>query len=175
MVIDESHQTIPQLGAMYKGDRSRKSTLVEYGFRLPSAMDNRPLNFQEFEERVGQTIYVSATPGNYELEKSGGEVVEQIIRPTGLLDPIVEVRPVRGQIDDLLNEVRKRTDSSSELDDINAWIKPPPAKSKARYDSSSSRDSPAKKLQKSVAPPGTGRKRPNQEGDRGHSKKARQT
>jgi excinuclease ABC subunit B len=102
MVIDESHQTVPQLGAMYKGDRSRKSTLVEYGFRLPSAMDNRPLSFEEFEQRRGQTIFVSATPGPFELEQSGGEVVEQIIRPTGLLDPIVEVRPVRGQIDDLL-------------------------------------------------------------------------
>ncbi|MBP9111004.1 MAG: DEAD/DEAH box helicase family protein, partial [Pyrinomonadaceae bacterium] len=97
MVIDESHQTVPQLGAMFKGDQSRKGTLVEYGFRLPSAKDNRPLNFQEFEARVGQTIYVSATPGNYELEKTGGEVIEQIIRPTGLLDPVVEVRPVKGQ------------------------------------------------------------------------------
>ncbi|HLM61749.1 MAG TPA: DEAD/DEAH box helicase family protein, partial [Pyrinomonadaceae bacterium] len=102
IVIDESHQTVSQIGAMYKGDRSRKANLVEYGFRLPSAMDNRPLNFEEFEERRGQTIYVSATPGNFELEKTGGEVVEQIIRPTGLLDPIVEVRPVKGQIDDLL-------------------------------------------------------------------------
>lgn len=109
IVIDESHQTIPQLGAMYKGDRSRKTTLVDYGFRLPSAMDNRPLNFQEFEERIGQTIFVSATPGPYELQRTEGEVVEQIIRPTGLLDPIVEVRPVRGQIDDLLHEVRERT------------------------------------------------------------------
>lgn len=108
IVLDESHQTVPQLGAMYKGDRSRKGTLVEYGFRLPSAMDNRPLSFEEFEARRGQTIYVSATPGNFELEQSGGEVVEQIIRPTGLLDPIVEVRPVRGQIDDLLNECRVR-------------------------------------------------------------------
>ncbi|HLM00476.1 MAG TPA: excinuclease ABC subunit UvrB [Pyrinomonadaceae bacterium] len=115
MVIDESHQTIPQLGAMFKGDRSRKSTLVEYGFRLPSAMDNRPLNFEEFEARVGQTIYVSATPGPYELTKSGGEVVEQIIRPTGLLDPIVEVRPVRGQIDDLLGEVRARAERNERV------------------------------------------------------------
>ncbi|HEX8736718.1 MAG TPA: excinuclease ABC subunit UvrB [Pyrinomonadaceae bacterium] len=115
MVIDESHQTIPQLGAMYKGDRSRKSTLVEYGFRLPSAMDNRPLNFEEFEARVGQTIYVSATPGPYELTKSGGEVIEQIIRPTGLLDPIVEVRPVRGQIDDLLGEVRARAERNERV------------------------------------------------------------
>jgi excinuclease ABC subunit B len=115
MVIDESHQTIPQLGAMFKGDRSRKSTLVEYGFRLPSAMDNRPLNFEEFESRVGQTIYVSATPGPYELTKSGGEVIEQIIRPTGLLDPIVEVRPVKGQIDDLLGEVRARAERNERV------------------------------------------------------------
>ncbi|MDQ3801250.1 MAG: excinuclease ABC subunit UvrB [Acidobacteriota bacterium] len=115
MVIDESHQTIPQLGAMYKGDRSRKSTLVEYGFRLPSAMDNRPLNFEEFEARIGQTIYVSATPGPYELTKSGGEVIEQIIRPTGLLDPVVEVRPVKGQIDDLLGEVRARAERNERV------------------------------------------------------------
>ncbi len=115
MVIDESHQTIPQLGAMYKGDRSRKGTLVEYGFRLPSAMDNRPLSFEEFEARVGQTIYVSATPGPYELQKSEGEVVEQIIRPTGLLDPVVEVRPVRGQIDDLLEECRVRTERNERV------------------------------------------------------------
>jgi excinuclease ABC subunit B len=110
LVIDESHQTVPQLGAMYKGDRSRKSTLVNYGFRLPSAMDNRPLNFEEFESRINQTIYVSATPGPYELTKSGGEVIEQIIRPTGLLDPVVEVRPVKGQIDDLLEECRVRAE-----------------------------------------------------------------
>ena len=115
MVIDESHQTVPQLGAMYKGDQSRKGTLVEYGFRLPSAKDNRPLNFQEFEERVGQTIYVSATPGPYELKRTGGEVIEQIIRPTGLLDPIVEVRPVRGQIDDLLEECRKRAERNERV------------------------------------------------------------
>ncbi len=115
MVIDESHQTVPQLGAMYKGDRSRKGTLVEYGFRLPSAMDNRPLSFEEFEARVGQTIYVSATPGPYELTKSGGEVIEQIIRPTGLLDPVVEVRPVRGQIDDLLEECRARTERNERV------------------------------------------------------------
>ena len=110
MVIDESHQTIPQLGAMFKGDQSRKGTLVEYGFRLPSAKDNRPLNFQEFEGRIGQTIYVSATPGPYELTKTSGEVIEQIIRPTGLLDPVVEVRPVKGQIDDLLEECRLRAE-----------------------------------------------------------------
>lgn len=115
IVIDESHQTVPQLGAMYKGDRSRKGTLVDYGFRLPSAMDNRPLSFEEFEAKRGQTIYVSATPGNFELEQAGGEVVEQIIRPTGLLDPIVEVRPVRGQIDDLLNEVRVRSERNERV------------------------------------------------------------
>ena len=115
MVIDESHQTVPQLGAMFKGDQSRKGTLVEYGFRLPSAKDNRPLNFQEFEARVGQTIYVSATPGNYELEKVQGEVIEQIIRPTGLLDPVVEVRPVKGQIDDLLEECRQRAERNERV------------------------------------------------------------
>ena len=106
--LDESHQTVPQLRAMYKGDRSRKETLVEYGFRLPSALDNRPLTFEEFEHRINQTIYVSATPGPYELTKSSGVVVEQIIRPTGLVDPPVEVRPVKGQIDDLLHEIRER-------------------------------------------------------------------
>ena len=115
MIIDESHQTIPQLGAMFKGDQSRKGTLVEYGFRLPSARDNRPLNFQEFEERVGQTIYVSATPGPYELTKTEGEVIEQIIRPTGLLDPLVEVRPVKGQIDDLLEECRQRSERNERV------------------------------------------------------------
>jgi excinuclease ABC subunit B len=115
MVIDESHQTIPQVGAMFKGDQSRKRTLVEYGFRLPSAMDNRPLNFAEFEERIGQTIYVSATPGPYELTKAGGEVVEQIIRPTGLTDPVVEVRPVKGQIDDLLEECRVRAEANERV------------------------------------------------------------
>jgi excinuclease ABC subunit B len=115
MIIDESHQTVPQLGAMYKGDQSRKGTLVEYGFRLPSAKDNRPLNFQEFEARVGQTIYVSATPGPYELNRTGGEVIEQIIRPTGLPDPIVEVRPVKGQIDDLLEECRVRAERNERV------------------------------------------------------------
>ena len=115
MVIDESHQSIPQLRAMYKGDQSRKGTLVEYGFRLPSAKDNRPLNFDEFEQRIGQTIYVSATPGDYELERTGGEVIEQIIRPTGLLDPIVEVRPVKGQIDDLLEECRQRAERNERV------------------------------------------------------------
>jgi len=115
MIIDESHQSVPQLGAMYKGDRSRKANLVEYGFRLPSAMDNRPLNFEEYEARIGQTIYVSATPGNYELEKTGGEVIEQLIRPTGLLDPNVEVRPVKGQIDDLLEECRTRAERNERV------------------------------------------------------------
>jgi len=105
MVIDESHVTVPQIRAMYGGDRSRKISLVEYGFRLPAALDNRPLNFQEFERLAPQTIYVSATPGDYELEKSGGVVVEQVIRPTGLLDPVIDVRPVINQVDDLLEEV----------------------------------------------------------------------
>jgi len=107
MVIDESHVTVPQVRAMYGGDRSRKISLVEYGFRLPAAMDNRPLNFQEFERLAPQTIYVSATPGDFELEKSGGVVVEQVIRPTGLLDPVIDVRPVINQVDDLLDEVDK--------------------------------------------------------------------
>jgi excinuclease ABC subunit B len=115
IVIDESHQTIPQLGAMFKGDQSRKKTLVEYGFRLPSAMDNRPLNFGEFEEKVGQVIYVSATPGPYELTRTGGEVIEQIIRPTGLLDPVVDVRPVKGQIDNLLEECRVRAERNERV------------------------------------------------------------
>ncbi len=108
MVIDESHQSVPQVRGMYHGDRQRKSTLVEYGFRLPSALDNRPLNFEEFEARLGQVIYVSATPGPYELTKSQGVVVEQVIRPTGLMDPEVDVRPVKGQVDDLLAEIRAR-------------------------------------------------------------------
>ncbi|WP_298300459.1 excinuclease ABC subunit UvrB [Hydrotalea sp.] len=107
-VIDESHQTIPQIAGMYGGDRSRKLVLVEYGFRLPSALDNRPLNFHEFESLVGQTIFVSATPGEYELEKTGGIVIEQVVRPTGLLDPPIEVRPSVNQIDDLLDEIDKR-------------------------------------------------------------------
>src|ERR671933_1434906 len=115
MVIDESHQTVPQIRGMFNGDQSRKRTLVEYGFRLPSAMDNRPLNFEEFEARVGQTIYVSATPGPYELTKTGGEVVEQIIRPTGLTDPKVEIRPVKGQIDDLLGECRARAERNERV------------------------------------------------------------
>lgn len=107
MVIDESHVTVPQIRAMYGGDRSRKLSLVEYGFRLPSALDNRPLNFEEFEQLAPQTIYVSATPGDYELQKTGGVVVEQVIRPTGLLDPLIEVRPAINQVDDLLDEVDK--------------------------------------------------------------------
>ncbi|MCY9846628.1 excinuclease ABC subunit UvrB [Pectobacterium jejuense] len=108
LVIDESHVTVPQIGGMYRGDRARKETLVEYGFRLPSALDNRPMKFEEFEALAPQTIYVSATPGNYELEKSGGEVIDQVVRPTGLLDPIIEVRPVATQVDDLLSEIRLR-------------------------------------------------------------------
>jgi excinuclease ABC subunit B len=108
LVIDESHQTMPQLQAMYRGDRARKETLVEYGFRLPSALDNRPLKFEEFEQHVRQAIYVSATPGEYEVQKAQGVVVEQLIRPTGLMDPEVEVRPVSGQVDDLLGEIKDR-------------------------------------------------------------------
>ena len=108
LFIDESHQTIPQVRGMYHGDRSRKQTLVDYGFRMPSALDNRPLNFEEFEHRVNQVVYVSATPGPYELTKSAGVVVEQVIRPTGLVDPQVEVRPVKGQVDDLLEQIRIR-------------------------------------------------------------------
>jgi excinuclease ABC subunit B len=110
LVIDESHQTVPQIGAMYRGDRSRKETLVEYGFRLPSALDNRPLKFEEFEKHMRQTIFVSATPGDFELERSAGVVVEQVIRPTGLIDPEIIVRPVSGQVDDLLGEIRKRVE-----------------------------------------------------------------
>src|SRR6478609_7089232 len=108
LVIDESHQTVPQIGAMYRGDRSRKETLVEYGFRLPSALDNRPLKFEEFEKHMRQTIFVSATPGDFELERSQGVVVQQVIRPTGLIDPEIIVRPVTGQVDDLLGEIRIR-------------------------------------------------------------------
>ena len=109
-IVDESHQTVPQIRGMYHGDRSRKTVLVDYGFRLPSALDNRPLNFEEWESRVGQVVFVSATPGPFELEASGGAVVEQIIRPTGLVDPDVDVRPVKGQIDDLLHEIRIRAE-----------------------------------------------------------------
>ena len=108
-IIDESHVTVPQIGGMYEGDMSRKRNLVEFGFRLPSAVDNRPLTFDEFEDRVGQTVYMSATPGDYELAASGGEFVEQVIRPTGLVDPKVSVRPTKGQIDDLIHEIRERT------------------------------------------------------------------
>ncbi len=108
VIVDESHQTVPQVRGMYHGDRSRKEVLVAYGFRLPSALDNRPLNFQEWEERATQVVFVSATPGPYELAKAGGVVVEQVIRPTGLMDPPIEVRPVRGQVDDLLTEIRDR-------------------------------------------------------------------
>ncbi|HEX9861060.1 MAG TPA: excinuclease ABC subunit UvrB [Nitrospirota bacterium] len=108
IIIDESHVSVPQIGGMYNGDRSRKLTLVEYGFRLPSALDNRPLNFAEFEAKVPQAVYVSATPGPYELEKTGGAFVEQVIRPTGLMDPVITVKPVEGQVDDLLDEIRKR-------------------------------------------------------------------
>ncbi len=115
MFIDESHQTVPQLHGMWHGDRSRKENLVQYGFRLPSALDNRPLKFEEFEERSNQIIYVSATPGPYELTKSAGVVVEQIIRPTGLVDPPVEIRPVKGQIDDLLHEIRDRVNKGERV------------------------------------------------------------
>ena len=108
MIVDESHVSLPQIRGMYNGDRARKETLVEYGFRLPSALDNRPLTFSEFEQKAPQSIYVSATPGDYELEQTQGEIVEQIIRPTGLLDPIVEVRPTQGQIDDLVAEIKER-------------------------------------------------------------------
>lgn len=115
MVIDESHVTVPQVHAMYGGDRSRKEALVEYGFRLPAAMDNRPLKFNEFEEMQNQVIYVSATPADYELEKTGGAYIEQIIRPTGLLDPIIEVRPTLNQIDDLMEEIQKRADADERV------------------------------------------------------------
>jgi excinuclease ABC subunit B len=114
LMIDESHQTIPQLGAMYRGDRSRKETLVEYGFRLPSALDNRPLRFEEFEQLSPQTIYVSATPGPHE-KRISGQIVEQVVRPTGLLDPVVEIRPVRAQVDDLLSEIRQRAQANERV------------------------------------------------------------
>jgi excinuclease ABC subunit B len=110
LIIDESHATVPQIGGMFNGDRARKRTLVEYGFRLPSALDNRPLNFDEFNERTDQVVYVSATPADYEVERSGGRIIEQVIRPTGLTDPKISVRPVKGQVDDLLHEVRKRAE-----------------------------------------------------------------
>jgi len=114
-VIDESHVTVPQIGAMFEGDASRKRTLVEHGFRLPSAMDNRPLRFDEFLERKGQTVYLSATPGKYELEKSGGEFVEQVIRPTGLVDPAIIIKPIKGQIDDLIGEIRIRAEKNERI------------------------------------------------------------
>jgi excinuclease ABC subunit B len=115
LFIDESHQTVPQLHAMYHGDRSRKQTLVNYGFRMPSALDNRPLNFEEFEHRTGQVLYVSATPGPYELTRSAGVIVEQVIRPTGLIDPEIEIRPVKGQVDDLLEEISKRAERNERV------------------------------------------------------------
>lgn len=115
VVIDESHQSVPQIRGMYNGDRARKTTLVDYGFRLPSALDNRPLKFEEWEKRVGQAIYVSATPGPYELEKTQGEFIEQVIRPTGLLDPVVEIQPIKGQIDHLLDEVRNRAERGERI------------------------------------------------------------
>ncbi|WP_297849736.1 excinuclease ABC subunit UvrB [uncultured Corynebacterium sp.] len=114
-IIDESHVTVPQIGGMYEGDMSRKRNLVEFGFRLPSAVDNRPLTFDEFEDRVGQTVYMSATPGDYELQAAGGEFVEQVIRPTGLVDPKVSVRPTKGQIDDLIHEIRQRTEKDERV------------------------------------------------------------
>jgi len=109
LVVDESHQTIPQVRGMWGGDRSRKETLVEYGFRLPSAIDNRPLSFDEFQTKLGQIIYVSATPAPYELQRTGGEFVEQVIRPTGLLDPMLSLRPVKGQVDDLIGVIKERS------------------------------------------------------------------
>ena len=115
LVVDESHVTLPQVRGMYNGDRMRKQTLVDYGFRLPSALDNRPLNFQEFESKINQAIYVSATPGEYELEHTNNEYVEQIIRPTGLLDPTIEVKPTEGQIDDIIDEIRKRIEKNERV------------------------------------------------------------
>jgi excinuclease ABC subunit B len=115
LFVDESHQTVSQVGAMYKGDRSRKQTLVDYGFRMPSALDNRPLTFEEWEHRLNQVMYVSATPAPYELTKAGGVVVEQVIRPTGLVDPQVEIRPVKGQVDDLLEEIRVRSEKNERV------------------------------------------------------------
>jgi excinuclease ABC subunit B len=115
LVVDESHATVPQIGGMFNGDRARKMNLVEYGFRLPSALDNRPLNFEEFEERVHQTVYVSATPADFEVAKSGKRIIEQVIRPTGLTDPRIQIRPATGQVDDLLNEIRKRAESKERV------------------------------------------------------------
>lgn len=115
LVVDESHVTLPQVRGMYNGDRMRKQTLVDYGFRLPSALDNRPLKYEEFEAKINQAIYVSATPGDYELEKTNNETVEQIIRPTGLLDPLIEIRPSEGQIDDIINEINKRKEKNERV------------------------------------------------------------
>src|SRR6201994_4844666 len=115
MFIDESHQTVSQVRGMFNGDRARKQVLVDYGFRMPSALDNRPLTFEEFEHRLNQVVYVSATPGPYELTKSGGAYVEQVIRPTGLIDPEIEIRPVKGQVDDLLEEIRVRAERNERV------------------------------------------------------------
>src|SRR5574341_755678 len=115
VIVDESHATVPQIGGMYNGDRARKQTLVNYGFRLPSALDNRPLNFQEFQERTNQLVYVSATPADYEVDKSKGRIIEQVIRPTGLTDPQIAIRPVKGQVDDLLSEIRKRAEAGERV------------------------------------------------------------
>jgi excinuclease ABC subunit B len=115
LIIDESHVTVPQIRGMYNGDRSRKEVLVEYGFRLPSALDNRPLKFEEFDKLTNQVVYVSATPADYELTRSGGAFVEQVIRPTGLLDPEIEVRPIKGQIDDLIGEIRMRVERKERI------------------------------------------------------------
>jgi excinuclease ABC subunit B len=115
LIVDESHATVPQIGGMYNGDRARKTTLVEYGFRLPSALDNRPLNFEEFQARIHQTVYVSATPADFEVEKSGNRIIEQVIRPTGLTDPQISIRPIKNQVDDLLNEVRKHAEAKERI------------------------------------------------------------
>src|SRR5262249_34737542 len=115
LFVDESHVTVPQIGGMYRGDRARKEVLVEHGFRLPSALDNRPLNFSDFEGLVRRAVYVSATPGKYEMEHTRGKVVEQIIRPTGLIDPVIVVRPARGSVDDLYGEIRKRVQASQRV------------------------------------------------------------
>jgi excinuclease ABC subunit B len=115
LVVDESHVAVPQIGGMYEGDMSRKRNLVDHGFRLPSAMDNRPLKWEEFLDRIGQTIYLSATPGDYELSKVRGDVVEQIIRPTGLVDPEVLVKPTKGQIDDLIGEINTRVERNERV------------------------------------------------------------
>lgn len=114
-IIDESHVTVPQIGGMFEGDMSRKRNLVEHGFRLPSALDNRPLTWEEFDDRKGQCVYMSATPGDYEIAAAGGEFVEQVIRPTGLVDPKVEVRPTKGQIDDLIEQIRQRTEKNERV------------------------------------------------------------